>query len=101
MITCENIPVTLADLAAFAVATLSGQRTSMIELRRAAPAQKRNPPLNIREVRAELIRRGYSVSAWARRYGKRPQYVQLAVRGQRRGPIARDIVAELRKELGL
>lgn len=84
MIICRGHVVTLSAFAALATRILSRQSA-----------------LDVRAVRAALILRGTSLHAWASTVGKRPQYVQLAVRGQRRGPIARRIVAALKRDLGM
>jgi len=98
----DNRPKKTDSEANFIVAFISvpNYLGSMIR-HESARAQEETAPLDIREVRAELILRGLSLSAWARGYGKASQYVQLAVRGKRRGPIARRIVAALKAELGL
>jgi hypothetical protein len=48
-----------------------------------------------------LAFRHLTIRAWASARGYRDAYVHLAMRGQRRGPVARRIVAALRADLGV
>ena len=56
-------------------------------------------PMNT--VRGLLMLRGETLTAWSRRRGYLPQYVQLSCRGKRHGAKARRIRTEIREELGL
>lgn len=62
------------------------------------PADTRNQ--NYRRLRAQLVRRGTSLAAWARRHGYRVSTVYDAARGTRRGPVAASIVRRLEETLG-
>ena len=58
-------------------------------------------PLDPARVRGELAFRHLTIRAWASARGYRDAYVHLAMRGQRRGPVALRIVAALRADLGV
>jgi len=47
------------------------------------------------EIRGELIKRGYTVSSWARANGYRPSTVFEAIRGNRHGIISTEIRSKL------
>lgn len=57
--------------------------------------------LPIKTVRGLLLLRGASLKAWSDAHGYSDGAVHHAIRGKRRGPKARQIVRELRDELGL
>jgi len=61
----------------------------------------REPPVNLRQVRAAFIVRGDSLYGWAKTQGFQIGYVDQALRGKRRGPKARHIVARVLAEIGL
>jgi hypothetical protein len=66
-----------------------------------ARAQKKTAPLDVLQVRGALVARGSSLTRWSNLNGFHNAYVHMAVRGKRRGPVARAIVKRLQQELGL
>jgi hypothetical protein len=62
---------------------------------------KREPPVDLRQVRAAFILRGDSLYGWVKTQGFQIGYVDQALRGVRRGPKAQHIVSVVKKEIGL
>lgn len=62
---------------------------------------EKQPALPLNTVRGLLAFRGETIASWARRHGYSDAYVHLSMRGLRRGPKARRIVAELKADLGV
>jgi len=64
--------------------------------------QSRNAALGeARMVRGLLLFRGMTLADWCRARGEHPGTVHHALTGRRRGPKARRIVEELKRELGI
>ena len=64
--------------------------------------QPRNePPVDMLQVRAAFILRGDSLHGWVKRQGLASPFVDQALRGKRRGPKARRIVAMVIQELSV
>lgn len=60
---------------------------------------KMKQAMNFNHVRAHFIKKGSSLTEWARKNGFTDQLVFYAVRGQRSGPTALRILEALKKEL--
>ncbi|QBG47839.1 hypothetical protein EGM51_10705 [Verrucomicrobia bacterium S94] len=56
---------------------------------------KLSPP----EYRGELIKRGMTVSGWARKHGYRPTTVFEAIKGNRHGKISKQIINKINREV--
>ena len=60
---------------------------------------RKEQPVDPNRVRGLLAFEGLTIRKWSHARGYRDAYVHLAMRGVRRGPLARRIVAHLRREL--
>lgn len=52
------------------------------------------------EYRGELVKRGHTVSGWARQNQFRATTVFEAIKGTRHGPLSKKIIRKLNQELG-
>lgn len=56
--------------------------------------------MNAAEYRGELVKRGYTVSGWARKNHFEVTTVFEAIKGTRHGPLSKKIIKKMNKEIG-
>jgi len=62
-------------------------------------AKKEICPIDLRDARIAMIRRGTSLNHWALTHGFSMAYVHMTLTGKRSGPKSKKIVSELLSEI--